>query len=514
VDSQRLVAYRLAARQIMVAADILGSSIDDLLAKAAALDAFLLKAMDAQVARNGGGGANYFWIAVRPQNNSTNTYNHEILEGDVELPANFYGPLMAAFQAENIVLTLTVAPYTSASILTILNAVAAVNGAADFVDIGASGGTAVTGDFPAPLRVKVKGGDTNTNRLLLALRTRGTPSNFKQTYWAKDATLTANTVSTVFNYGVTNAVLTANVATLTIAVGHHHVVGDTVVASSVSLNAAFNGTWVLTAVNAGAGTISYALVHANIGTAASTGTVSGEVDGNGTGNGTRTTAANTNENLTHAWTNTTNVSDQFAHAHIWGRFRSNTAGRYSARVRQGLTDGTNTVYPADGGYLTASAQAIGTDSGNNWAWVDLGEYDNSQLAAVYGIVFQLYTTCSNISGPPTLDFDGLFLFPVGEGPVNTGIVEATYDLGSAASGVDNAVISGVPGDPPAYLANSGDVVTFPTQPDAGSPLYALPATAARLYLALIDNTNGRHDATKALTVTVSHELRSASVIGA
>lgn len=444
LDSKQLVSYRLGAVQEEIELTVEAASIDDLLLQINNLQTFLqIKARDAQVARNAGGAANYFYLADRPLNTSTKTYKCEILGGEVLLPEDFYDTNMLAYLAEPVILRFWRHPYVSASLLTILNAVSANNGESDYVDIGASGGTSVTGDLAAPLSVKVAGGDTATTRVMLALRTRGTPSNFKQIYWAKDATMTGGTA------------------------------------------------------------------------ARNTDTT---FDGNNTTNGSRTTAAGTSETKTHRWVNTTNVGDQFGRFHVWLRARSNTASRYSARVRVGQTDGTNYLYPASGGYGTSDAQAIGTDSGNALAWVYLGEVEmpalSSNGAAIYGIVYELYLTCSDTSGSPTLDVDGIWLMPVGEGASGSGFVQTTFDLATAASGVDNAVISALIDTPSAYLANASDVATFPRLPDAGIPLWALPARAARLFILLIDATNMRHTHTYALTVTVKHELRHSTVIGA
>lgn len=66
---------------------------------------------------------------------------------------------------------------------------------------------------------------------------------------------------------VTNKVLTSNVATLTIGAGHGLLVGDTILVQGV--DAVFDGTYTVSAV--AATTVSYALTHANVGTAASSG---------------------------------------------------------------------------------------------------------------------------------------------------------------------------------------------------------------------------------------------------
>lgn len=446
VDSIRLVSYRLKPRTDKVTIDIIGSSLDDLLKRKSNLDQFFIKAMDAQVARNNGGRAFWYYLAERPLNTSTKTYKSEIINGSVKLPQLAYGPNILSSIFEDVVLTIRLHPYVSASVLTILNAVAANNGSGNFVDIAASGATAITGDLPAPLSVEVVGGDTTTKRLLLALCQNGNPTNFKNIYWAKDATLTNNTV-------------------------------------------ALNGDTAL--------------------------------DGNTTHNGTRTTAADTAEHKTHQWVNTTNMFDQIHKLQGFARLRCNTAGRYSVRFRVGLTDGTNNFFPpsnaASDGFVTAAAQAVGTHSGNHLAWVPIGEFDLPPVfaggATVYGIVIEMYSTCSDITAAPTLDFDGLFVFPVGEGPVGTGIVQATYPFATGAAGVASALISALPGDSKAALLNGSNVATFPGVPDAGAPLFGVPLRAARLLMALIDSDNNRHDYTSALLVTVIHELRHSNLIG-
>lgn len=70
---------------------------------------------------------------------------------------------------------------------------------------------------------------------------------------------------------VTNKVLTTNVATLTFGARHDFRVGDPIVVAGV--DAVFNGAYTITAVTAT--TISYAKVNANVGSAASGGTVTG-----------------------------------------------------------------------------------------------------------------------------------------------------------------------------------------------------------------------------------------------
>jgi hypothetical protein len=344
VNSIRLVAYALKPRIDKITLDLVSATTanpDDLLLRKSKLDQFFIKAMDAQVARNNGGKANFYYLAERPRNNSTKTYKSEIIDGSVKLPQDAYGPNILSSIFEHVVVTIRLHPHVSASVLTILNAVAANNGNSNYVDIGASGATAITGDLPAPLSIQVAGGDaTTTKRLLAAIAYNGTPSNFKNIYWAKDATLTNNTAALTGNYTVTNKQLTSNVATLTTSVNHKHAVGDVVTVTGV--DATFNGTYTLSAV--GSNTVSYPKVAANVGSTASGGTITGEIDGNGTGNGTRTTAANTNENKTHQWINSTNVGDQVHRLQGFVRLRSNTAGRYSVRFRVGLTDGTNNFF--------------------------------------------------------------------------------------------------------------------------------------------------------------------------
>lgn len=381
--------------------------------------------------------------------------------------------------------------------------------------------------------------------------------------------ITGNTTT----YTVTNAAIATNVATLTIG-AHSLLVGDTVTVSGVTLDADFNGTFVLTTV--AANTISYALTHADVGSAASAGSVVGvyvkssrsaplkikavggaaasnkviaalrkqgtpssfkhiywakdatmtantaslssdtTLCGDATNNGARTTAANTNENKILRWVNTTSVANQYGAFRAFLRCRSNTAGRYSVRGRMGLTDGTNFVYPANGGYSTESAVTVGTDSGNSLAWVDLGimrqPAKSAGTNAVYGIVYEIYATCSNTTGTPTLDIDGLWLFPVGEGAEGTGFVSAVYDLGIAATGVSSAYIDALQSTAPAYLADGSNVMTFPTLnlPD-GAPLWIEPQRAHRVYFALVDEStssgNPRHDYTQSITVTIDHEVR-------
>lgn len=450
-EGRRLVAYQLDDVDEEIHLSIEAASLDQLLAQLALLDRFMVWIRDAQVGLNASGQAPFYcWLSDRPLNLATKTFKYHLKLGSVQKPRALYDTNMLAWIAgepdDPIIVRLTRYPYVSASVLTILNGVSADNGAGAYVDIGASGGTDITGDLPSPLSVKVAGGDTTTNRLLLSMRTRGTPSNFKQIYWAKDATFTGNTVARN---------------------------GDTT------------------------------------------------FDGDGSNNGTRTTAANISENKTHRWENATNVADQYGKHRVFLRCRSNTAGRYTARVKVGISDGSNDYFPNDefGGFLTEDAQAIGAASGNALAWVDLGELTLPPVetfgAAVARLVFELYLTCSDVAGAPTCDVDaGVWLMPLDDGPVDTGFVQATFPFATGAPGVASALVSAIPGDPQAALLNGSDVTTFPVVPDAGSVLFGMPNTAARLFLVLLDAGNTRHDYTHALTVTVTHELRHAAVIGA
>lgn len=392
-------------------------------------------------------------------------------------------------------------------------------------DIGSAAATGnvtsqyIRGSGAGAFRAKVAGGTAYTDKMYVAVRGHGTPSNFIAWYWAKDAQIAYGTV--------TNAALTSNVATLTIP-NHLFQVGDSVTAASISLDAAFNGTYTVTAATYGAsGTISYALVHANIGSAASTGTVTGRsaprtgdttLDGNGTNAGTRTTATSTAEVLTHRWINATNPSDQFGTHRVFLRCRSNTAGRYSVRARFALSDGTNIVYPPGDGYTlsTDALAAVGTDSGNALAWVDMGNIKfpakDSGGVTVYANVLELYTTCSNVTGSPTFDVDGVFLMPTGEGELGSGICAPTYDLGTGATGVNAAWVDATPNMPPAYLADATPTVTFPTIAlQEGGRIYLQHEAAYRVYVVLLDTLtsagNPRHDYTQALTVTADYETR-------
>lgn len=490
----------------------LAAKMNNLLAAKDALDLFFKRCRDSQIYRSGGGFP-WYWRAYRPLNSSTKTLKRQIFSGRCIWGTHVDTDLVTA-RVNNCRIEMVVDSYDTGSTITVLSSTAADNGKGNYVSFAADTANYVQGSSDAPLTIEVDGGNAATTQIIAALRYRGTPANFKHVYWAKDATRGATTANFTGNYTVTNAALTSNVATLTIGT-HSHVAGDLVTVSSVSLDGAFNGTYTVTSV--GATTISYALTHADIGSAASTGTVTGEIDGNGTGNGTRTTATNTSETLALTWTNTTNPSDQVGNFRGYLRCRE-SADRYTVRVRQFLYDGTNKIYPDDGGYATIDAQSVGTSSGNGWSWVDIGGLKQPVLelngAAPYGVGYDIYVTCSDTTGNPTLDIDGLWLVPVGEGGNDTGFFQATHRLAFAAAGVDTVFIDATPAKPPSYLADASDNVTFPAKNyDAGYPLFAIPQKLARLYVLLIDGTNLRHDYTLPLTVNVTHELRVAGGAG-
>lgn len=516
LDGQALVDYRLDVQQETIVIDARGVSIAYLQTAINALNQMARSARDGQKNKNRGLPYRKVMLLSNPLAGMTNTSKAEVLAINIDLPENYMSnATLVNLRVEKITLHLTLAPYWTASTLTVISAQARNNAQNNYVNIT---------------------GDTTT-------------------------------------YTVTNAALTSNVATLTIG-SHSLLVGDTVTVSSVSLDAAFNGTFVITAI--AATTISYAKTNADIASAASSGNVVGlyvkssraaplkikisggssasnkviaalrrqgvpsnlkhiywskdatmtsntaarntdtTFSGDATTNGSRTTAADTNENKILRWTNTTNVSDQFGVFRAFLRCRSNTAGRYSVRARAGLTDGTNFVYPPNGGYSTDSAQTVTTDSGNSLAWVDCGMVRQPAKTAgtntIYGIVYEIYATCSNTTGSPTLDIDGLWLFPVGEGENGTGYCSAVYDLGTGNAAVGAAYIDAIQPDVQAYLADGSAVVTFPTLnlPD-GAALWIEPQRAHRLYFALVDEStssgNPRHDYTQTPTLTVDHEVR-------
>lgn len=80
--------------------------------------------------------------------------------------------------------------------------------------------------------------------------------------WTDDNKRSSYDVFIKYSFEVHKASLTNNVATIETTVQHDLVQGDTVVISGV--NAIYNGTYVITAVNGGSTTMSYAKVNADI----------------------------------------------------------------------------------------------------------------------------------------------------------------------------------------------------------------------------------------------------------
>lgn len=243
------------------------------------------------------------------------------------------------------------------------------------------------------------------------------------------------------------------------------------------------------------------------------------IDGDGTNNGEKYTAADTSEHCVWRWVVTSNVADQYARNVSLARCYASVADRYSIRMRFGLWDGTQIVYPFGDGYTLGSDELADVPvrgSGNYVPLVEGGELQipiPQTLSTLYGFVIEMYVTCSSISGSPYLVLDGFRLLPVGEASLNTGFVDATYDLGTAASGVDAAYVSGIAPEPSSYLANASDVITFPRVQNGTQPIWAQPLTAMRLFFLLLDGSQ-MHDYTVTAAIDVAHELRSASPVGA
>jgi hypothetical protein len=513
LDGRKLVDFRLDVSTETIVVDITATSTKNLQLGIAHFQGYMRGVREGQKAKNQGKPYISTQLWANPLQNMTTSSHSEIISMEIDGMEDYYGSDIISSHAENITLTLTLSPYWTASVLDLVTDAAVSNGAANYIQ--------VTGDTTA--------------------------------------------------YTVTNAALTGNVATLTIG-EHLLTVGDWFTASNVTADASLNGLYKISAIAATA-SISYALTHADIASATSTGDVVGQYtlgtrsaatrhkvvggtsatsklqigvkkqgnvanftthhlwakdatlhvstvaatstnfDGNGTGSGTTTTATGTSETRTHFFVVTSNVPDQYGIFRVFLRARQSTASRYSARLRVGIADGTNTIY---GGYSIATPVTIGTDSGNALAWVDLGTIDvpakASRGATIHGLVYELYLTCSNVTGSPTASVDGLWLFPTGEGDDETGMVIATYDLGTAASGVGSAFISALPDEPTAYLSSTADVITFPTlNIEDGTGIMVEPERALRVYYALVDETtsagNPRHDHTTALTVSMDYEVR-------
>lgn len=516
LDGRRLVDFRQDVQVETIVIDAFGSTTKYLQYALSVLNDWMRVVREGQKKKHRGQKYISTSLWVNPLQALTAASHTEILAMDVDGIDNYFGPNIVANRAENITLTLTLAPYWTASVLDLVDSAAVTNGAANYIQV------------------------------------------------------TDNTTA----YTVTNAALTSNVATLTIG-EHSLIVGDWFTAANVTLDAAFNGLYKISAISATA-SISYALTHADIVSATSTGDVTGQyvkgtraaatrhkvvgggaatdtliigtrkqgnvqnytahhlwakdatltnnttsatgdaaIDGNGTTDYTRTTAASTSELRTHRWVVTTNPQDQYGTFRVYLRGRSNTAGRYSARLRVGTTDGTNVAYPPNGGYSLGTAETIGTHSGNALAFTDMGIITMppvlSNGATIHGLVYEVYLTCSSTSGSPTLDVDGLWLFPTGEGEDGTGFVTAKYGFGLGAGAIGAGWISALNDEPTAYLSSTADVVTFPTQQTEGTGILVEPARELRIYYALVDEStsagNPRLDHSTALTVSVDYEVR-------
>lgn len=243
------------------------------------------------------------------------------------------------------------------------------------------------------------------------------------------------------------------------------------------------------------------------------------LDGDGTNNGEAYTAADTDEHCVWRWAVTSNVAAQYGVHRLFARGYASAADKYSIRARFGLWDGTQVVYPFGQGYTleaTELAAVPARGSGNYVPMVDCGEMQipiPPTLATLYGFVIEIYTTCSDITGGPTLVLDGLRLLPTAEAALNTGYADASYDLGIAAAGVDAAYISAIAPEPSSYLANASGVVTFPRLQNSTQAIWANPQTLMRLFFMMLDSSQ-MHDYTLTAAITVSHELRVAGPVGA
>jgi len=245
-------------------------------------------------------------------------------------------------------------------------------------------------------------------------------------------------------------------------------------------------------------------------------------DGNGTGNGTKTTPASTSELLTHRWIVTSNTKHQYGHFVVIG-IGKRTADVFSVRLRLGLTDGTNIIYPDDvtDGYTLATPVSVGAHNGNALAFFVLGNANvpspNMGAKDVYGLVYELYVTCSNLTGSPMLYLDDARLYPVGESPNDGGYADLIVPLALGAAGVGGVVLSALPdaltNSTGVYLVNGSGVVTFSGSLEYGAALWAKPKQATRLFFAALDDANSQIDQSLSLTVSVDHELRHGGVIG-
>jgi hypothetical protein len=452
VNSYRLTSITPDATETTMLLGIKGTSPNNMQKELNILDRFCKHAMDAQVARSNFQPTNDFFFAVKPSG-ATRTSMSRIIEMSLVRPSSYLGAEILSNLVEGFRLRIKHSPDWSATEFNIFNAVSRNNGYDNAITINKSTTPFIEGDQDTPLRFRVDGNNSNaeTKRLLIAVRYAEDPADLQEHLWAKDAALSNNTV--------------------------------------------------------GSGTDT-------------------ALDGNNTDTGTITTAADTDEHLTHRWTiglaGATYTKSTLAQ---YGNFRAFGVGKrsaavYSVRARLGLKDASsNIIYPDSGGYVQESDElvSIGAHSGNELALFDLGVWRVPQpwmdLASVYQLVYELYTTCSDTTGGPTFTLDDIFLMPLMEGAQDTGYVDAVYPIGVGVTGVSGFAVDAIPGTRGAYVIGASSAKTFGGTLRVGAPLLAHPNRKGVVYFALVDPTNSQINRGATLTISVDYELRHGGLVG-
>lgn len=440
-ESQRLTHFIPDATETTLMLGIKTASVDASIKALNELDKFFKDAMTAQVAQHKILSANTFVLAIQ-LHDSAKRSQAKILSAKIPRPSNFFSPTIFAKYILDLRVTIK-HDYFSASVHSLIEDAEIDNGSGNFVLINADTDEFIPGDQDAPLRIKVEGGDTSTNRLMIGMRMTDDPEDFVHHFWAKDATLSNETD--------------------------------------------LSGT-------------------------------DTSLDGDGANEGTITTPLDTSEHLTHQWI----LEDPVPTLAQFGFFRAFGVGKrsaavFGARLRLGLYDGTDIIYADGNGFALDEAVEIGSHSGNDLALFDLGPVyvPTPRMGGqpVYGLVYEIHITCSNIAGSPTFTLDEFFLMPVLDGPEGSGFVDALYPIGSGATGVQAFVVDAIPGASDAYPVNAGGVQTFGGVLTGGRALYGKPATKCMLFFCLYDGTNLRRRSGHALTVNVEYELRHGGMIG-
>lgn len=230
--------------------------------------------------------------------------------------------------------------------------------------------------------------------------------------------------------------------------------------------------------------------------------------------GTPPTHAGTTEVLLGRITNSTNVSDQYGFFKVFARVKAKVNTNISLRLRGFVQSGSlarqygpyTTIY----GVAPTNFDDIEMIDLTPIAPLQIPCIP-ARGNAVSTIGFELWGKASALATNLALRIDYLLLIPVGEGDGGRGGIDVTFPVAIKSTGVNSAIIDSRDFQVKAGLYSSTPTLLYTASNRRGAGVW-LP-TSGRLYFVLITSTNNVHAYATTYNVTVQYLSRYDSMRG-